>query len=200
MATAIVAAAAIVGDDRAVVIGALSGAFLWQPLLLAVAAAVVLLHHALRRIRRTRASARATGDEVILLGELVSLGLNAGLPFLGAVSLASTELSTHLAAEVRDVMRASQLSGSAAALGAATGHSAPLFRLAARAAATGAPLLPAVAGFVLDARRERQAARIAAAKRLPVRLLVPLTLLVLPGFVVLTLGPALLSGLERLQL
>ena len=40
----------------------------------------------------------------------------------------------------------------------------------------------------------------AAARRLPVRLLVPVALLMLPGFVVLTAGPALLGAAERLRI
>ncbi|MEE8331889.1 MAG: type II secretion system F family protein [Acidimicrobiia bacterium] len=197
---AVVGAVALVTDRRAVIITAACGALLWQPLLMAGFVATAFLGQRLWRLRRRRSAERAISDELILFGELISLGLSAGLPFLGAVSLASSEMSGEVASEVRAVMRASQLSGASVALAAAPGHTAPLFRLVARAVATGAPVGPGVAGFVLDARRERQATRIAAAKRLPVRLLVPLTLLILPGFVVLTLGPALLSGVERLQL
>jgi hypothetical protein len=36
------------------------------------------------------------------------------------------------------------------------------------------------------------------ARRLPVRLLLPLALLILPGFVLLAVGPAVLQGLARL--
>ena len=42
------------------------------------------------------------------------------------------------------------------------------------------------------------AERITVARRLPVRLLLPLALLILPGFVVLAVGPAVLQALARL--
>lgn len=199
-AAAAVGAVALVGGRRSVIIAAVCGTLLWQPLLMAGVLAGAFLVHRARRLQRLRSAERAVSNDLILLGELVSLGLSAGLPFLGAASLAGSEMSGEVADEVRAVMRTSQLTGASVALAAASGHTAPLFRLVARAVATGAPLGAGVAGFVLDARRARQATRIAAAKRLPVKLLVPLTLLILPGFVVLTLGPALLSGVERLQL
>ena len=51
-----------------------------------------------------------------------------------------------------------------------------------------------------EAQAEQTTARLEAARRLPVRLMLPLALLILPGFVVLAVGPALLEALDRLQL
>ena len=63
---------------------------------------------------------------------------------------------------------------------------------------TGAPVAAAVRAYVAEQRDADRARALAAARRLPVQLLFPLTLLVLPGFMVLTIGPALLAALERL--
>ena len=184
---------------RHAVAGVVAGAVAWQPLPLLLLAAIAATGHRWHGLRQRRRHEHQLADGVVLLAELVSLGLGAGLPFLGATALAADELPGPLAGEVRRVIRTARIHGSSHALAAATGHCGPLFRLVARAVATGSPVAVAVASFVVDARRARRAERVATAKRLPVRLLVPLTLLILPGFVVLTLGPALLSGLERLQ-
>ena len=63
----------------------------------------------------------------------------------------------------------------------------------------GLPAL-AVAAFVAERHDEERARRRAAGARLPVRMLVPLSLLILPGFVLLTVGPALLGAVRRLGL
>jgi pilus assembly protein TadC len=88
--------------------------------------------------------------------------------------------------------------GAAAGLAAAQGWGERLYRLMGRAAATGAPLVGAVEAFALEGRHAEHSRRLEAARRLPVRLVVPLALLILPGFVVLVLGPALMESLARL--
>ncbi len=75
-----------------------------------------------------------------------------------------------------------------------------LFVVARRALATGAPLAPAVSGYATALRNEERSRQLTAARRLPVKLLFPLALLILPGFLLLTVGPAVLGSLERLGL
>lgn len=72
--------------------------------------------------------------------------------------------------------------------------------VARRALSTGAPLIPAVSGHAARLRDEERSRQLSAARRLPVKLLFPLALLILPGFLVLTIGPAVLGSLERLGL
>jgi hypothetical protein len=98
------------------------------------------------------------------------------------------------------VLRNAARRGLAAALSEAGGPGRRLFLILARAVATGAPLAQSVEGFVADQQAEAKAARLEEARRLPVRLMVPLALLVLPGFVLLTVGPTVLAALERLAL
>lgn len=147
--------------------------------------------------QRLRDSAR---DDAVLFGELVALGLGAGLPFMAAAVAAGDRVGHAIGGEVSLVARSARSAGSTVVLARAGGATGPLFRSVARANATGAPVGPVVASFVRDLRQARAAERAAATKKLPVRLLIPLTLLILPGFVVLTLGPALIGGLDRLQL
>ena len=152
------------------------------------------------RLRRRRLREEAARGDVTLLADLVALGLRAGLGLLEALRRAAPLVAPGLAAEVEGVLRAAGRSGSEAALAAAGGRAARLYRLAARAAATGAPLAEAVEAFAAERRHADHARAVEAARRLPVRMLVPLALLILPGFVVLAVGPALLEALARLRL
>jgi len=153
-----------------------------------------------RRLARRRRQAEEAEQEVLVLAELVALGLAAGLPFGPAMAVASEELASDLASEVRAVLRAARLFGLESALGASDGVGAGFFQLAARAVTTGAPLRPAIDSFAQQRRGEERAKQLSAARRLPVRLMLPLALLILPGFVLLTLGPALVGALNRVAI
>lgn len=171
---------------------------LWS---LPLAAAAVGVGVGLRHVRplwHRRRQQQAAQRELVLLGELVALGLGSGLPFLTALDTAAHELSTGLRREVEDVLRVARRRGSAAALAAGGGTARRLYVLAARASATGAPLRDAVEAFVEEARTQRRVALAAAARRLPVLLTFPLALLILPGFVLLTVAPAFVGALERI--
>jgi hypothetical protein len=153
-----------------------------------------------RRLAARRAAVAAADGDVTLLGELVLLGLRAGLTFPVALEVAAAEVVPPLQREVIGVVRSLRLHGAAAGLERAGGRARPLYAAAARAATTGAPVAGAVAAFVAARRDEERARRRAAGARLPVRMLVPLSLLILPGFVLLTVGPALLGAVRRLGL
>lgn len=153
-----------------------------------------------RVFHRRRLAAAAAEADVVLLADLLALGLGAGLSLPLALDEASREVDPTLAAEVEAMRRAMDRLGVAAALAGATGRGERLYRLTARAAATGAPLAAAVEAFAAERRHAEQARRLEAARRLPVRLLLPLALLILPGFAVLVVGPALLESLARLEI
>lgn len=167
------------------------------PLALAMAVAAGVIHRH-RRLMAERAEEAAAAADVVLLGELVSLGLGAGLTFSAALAAAAPEVAPPLRLEVEGLLRRSRRAGLSSVLTQETGRARRLYRLAARALATGAPLVAAVDAFVHDLRAEERARRLASARKLPVRLLVPLALLILPGFVLMTVGPALVTALERL--
>jgi len=152
-----------------------------------------------RRFHRRRVDAASAEGDVVLLADLVALGLGAGLSLPLALDEAAREVDPGLAVEVRSLRRAMDRLGVAAALAGAVGRGERLYRLTARAAATGAPLTAAVEAFAAERRHAEHARRLEAARRLPVRLLLPLALLILPGFVVLVVGPALLESLARLE-
>jgi hypothetical protein len=95
-------------------------------------------------------------------------------------------------------VRIAAVTGLAAAVDEASGSMKLLFAQLARAQASGASAADAVRRFLeSDIARER-AKRLARMRALPVRLMLPLTLLILPGVVLLAYGPTILSLLEGL--
>lgn len=185
------------GGDGAV--PALSGWALLAHPIPALAAIIVVLARRrwVRAVARTRDRAAAASDAVVL-ADLVALGLTAGRTVRSALAHAAPHLHPGLSAEVRDLGAAMDRHGAAGALAAAGGTVSGLARVVASAAASGAPVAAAVAAHADTLRRDRHAAAVTAARRLPVRLLLPLALLILPGFVVLAVGPAVIQALARL--
>jgi len=184
---------------RPEVAGALAALAVLAPLLGVPALAAAACWRLSRRFHRLRLAAASAGADVVLLADLLALGLGAGLSLPLALEEAAREVDPSLAAEVGALRRAMERQGVAAALASATGRGERLYRLTARAAATGAPLAAAVEAYAAEQRHAEHARHLERARRLPVRLLLPLALLILPGFVVLVVGPALLEALARLE-
>ena len=200
IALALVAGAAVRrrGAARPEAIGSAVWGLLTLPILAIAVLAVVM---AARRWRRAAVLTRehtAADADTVLLADLVALGVASGLTVRGALAAAESHLHPVLAAEVAQLLDSMERDGSAPALVAAGGRLSDLGRVTAAAVTSGAPVVPAITAHADRVRHTRHAARIAAARRLPVRLLLPLALLILPGFVVLAVGPALLQALARL--
>ncbi len=163
-------------------------------LLLAAGLAVMLLQRPRLPARPTRP--RRSPERA---GELVALALAAGLPFAAAIEAAADHLGAEDAAEITLVLRRARRHGLGTALAAAGTASGGLFRVAHRAVVTGAPLVHAVESWSREQRKADHSRRLERVRTLPVRLLLPLTLLTLPGFVVLTVGPTLIEAVARLR-
>jgi len=155
---------------------------------------VVLLGAAAWAVSRRVLRPKAEEDDEALLAELAALGLTAGLTFPAAVEAATTSVPGDESVRLRRAVRLHAEAGSMPS------EFPGLFLVARRALATGAPLAPAVAGYAAALRNEERSRQLTAARRLPVKLLFPLALLILPGFLLLTVGPAVLGSLERLGL
>jgi pilus assembly protein TadC len=146
----------------------------------------------LERVPRTK---KATSLDVDATARLMLIGMTAGLPLTAAMGLAADELGS---AELRHVIRTSKIHGVARALATATGPSGPLFRRLARAHMTGASVAGTIAAFIADRRTARRTETLEKLRRLPVALTVPLTLMIMPGFIILTLGPTVASIVRQL--
>ena len=132
------------------------------------------------------------------LGQVLYIALSAGLPVAAALEFAAGEIDPAEAAQVQSALRNARNQGLAAALTGVEGNAEPLFGALARAQVTGSSAIKAVASFVDEERKNRRARAAEAAQRLPVKLTVPLALLILPGFVLLTVGPTVVSMFQRL--
>ncbi|MDP8958664.1 MAG: type II secretion system F family protein [Actinomycetota bacterium] len=179
-------------------VGGAAALLVWQPLLGAALSLGALALVGRAWLARRRQEGERVLADLAVMGELVLLGLTAGLSLSRSLELAAEDLGPGLAAEVRGVLRRARRIGLGAALGQAEGHGRSLYVRLARAQLTGAAMAEAVAAFVHEQRDAERARRLEAARRLPVRLMIPLALLMLPGFVVLTVGPAVLTSVRRL--
>ena len=152
------------------------------------------------RIRRI-ASARSAGSDhradEILAADLVSSGVEAGVSFDEAVSVAADFVSVSVASELRLMARVAHSASVNEDDGSIIDE---MFRLSRRSAASGAPLAQGLRALS-EAERARDAAeRLERLERLPVKLLFPLAFLILPGFLLVAVAPALVSGISKLSL
>ena len=145
-------------------------------------------------VARRRPRSSSHGDDEAVLAELTALGLSAGLTFSAAAEAAAVSVPGEASSRLHQAIRVRR--------GTDTGtvDDQGLMVVAHRALSTGAPLHPAVSGYATTLRKEERSRELTAARRLPVKLLFPLALLILPGFLILTIGPAVLGSLERLGL
>lgn len=174
-------------------------------LLASPAAAMACGVTALAVVRWRRAAAitmtqRAADTDLVLLADLLAVGVASGRTVRASFEAALTHVHLRVGHEIDLLLAAMDRTGTAAALAGASGRLAAVCRVAASATLSGAPLAAALAAHAEQERHSRHSARVAAARRLPVRLLLPLALLILPGFVVLAVGPALIHSLARLAL
>jgi hypothetical protein len=132
------------------------------------------------------------------VGQVLFIALSAGLSVAAALEFAANEVGPAAAGEIRSVLRNARHQGLAVALTETDDATGRLFAVLARAQLTGASAVKAVAAFVDEERRDRRARGAEAAQRLPVKLTVPLALLILPGFVLLTFGPTVIATVQRL--
>jgi len=152
----------------------------------------------LRRYRhRKLLDAQADGD-VSLTARVLLISLSAGLPLSAALHVASERVGPTMQEELALLFRSGARVGMAEALRNHEGRLGRLTLLLARAHVTGASISAAVQSFVSERRDEERTSGLEAARRLPVKLTIPLALLILPGFVVLTVGPSVLDSARRL--
>jgi tight adherence protein C len=142
----------------------------------------------------------ALEDGIPLTADLLGVALAAGLtPYLalgvGARS-APAAVGWQLAGVLEAVERGHRLADALAARADATPRLRPLLEVLLASERLGAPVGPALARLGADGRARARRAALERARTLPVRLLFPLVFLVLPAFVLLTVGPVLLAGLH----
>jgi pilus assembly protein TadC len=160
-------------------------------MILALCAALgVLVARPVRLSRRIQVVESSVGD----LARLLAIAAAAGLPLGSALEGVAGELSGPVGDAVRAVVRSARTRG----LGPALLEAAELGALApalARAHAAGSPLGQTLDAHLTAHSAERVSRALETARTAPVRLMVPLALLLLPGFTALVVGPTLLDHL-----
>jgi type II secretory pathway component PulF len=148
-----------------------------------------------RRLEQSRAA-----FDPLVVARVVQVGLAGGLPLTAGLTLAVGEVGHLVAGELTATLRTARREGMSSAMAASTGPlMRPLFGRIALAQASGAPMNEAVTAFLADGRAARRGKALEQVRRLPVALMVPLGLLILPGFVVLFVGPIVLNSLLDLS-
>jgi tight adherence protein C len=186
--------ARVVGAGTAAVVA------MQMPVLLIPAAMLVALWAAVSRFRNARADRVHQEADLAALCDLTTVGLTGGLGIQPALEIASRHVGEKLAEDVLAVLRRARVEGVAHAMSNAEGIGSRLYRVIGQASATGAPLLGSVALLADTVSADLASTRLQAARRLPVTMLFPLTLLILPGFLLLTIAPAILDAFTRLEM
>lgn len=198
-ALALSTGAAIVGPWRrpAAVGVALSALALAQPFVAVAAAVAGLVVATWLRVAPRRSPAQP--GEVAETARLASLAVTAGLPLRSALALAAEHSAAAVGNAIRAHLRTPFQAGPPGEPGEYPGEVAALLRMVSRSQARGSPIGETLAAFAVDLERREIHRMRARVKRLPVKLMLPLALLILPGFVILTIGPNLLDALDRLS-
>lgn len=149
---------------------------------------------------RRRPRQRGTSQELAEVCDLTAIGLTGGLNIATALRIAAGAGEGAVAAELERILARSRIDGLGAVLATADGAGARLYQSVSRADATGGPMLQSVATLADELWSEQATAALVKARRLPVAMLLPLTLLILPGFLLLTIAPAVLDAFSRLSL
>lgn len=161
----------------------------------ALAVAAFLAFGRLPTAGRTPAPPPSTELDVV---RLLTVAVAAGLPLPAALAEVAAALHGPLRDEVERVLRDARLEGLTTTLARAPGRLGPLARHLASAHAAGSPILGTLAAHAASVRERDRGKRLRAARLLPVKLVIPLTLLLLPGFAALVLGPPILEEVLRI--
>jgi hypothetical protein len=127
---------------------------------------------------------------------LLLVQLRSGLSVLAALIAVSDALPAD--PNLRRVARVARVSGLIAAIPHGDDRLRPVLSQLARAQRTGASLSGSVRRMLEAELASERARRIARARTIPVRLMVPVTLLMLPGLVLLLYAPSLLGMFDDL--
>jgi len=169
------------------------------PAVVLPAAAVGALVASVRRWRRKRRLADSQASDAAALCDLVAIALTGGLSLSASLALAAEGVGGEVEREVAAVLRRSRVDGMAVAMSRANGAGKRLYRVLGKASVSGAEVAEVVRRLADETNAEQATARLEAVRRVPVLVLLPLTLLILPGFLLLAIAPAIVDAFSRLD-
>lgn len=196
VAAVIVALLVIVGDQRALAVAAVVTGFAvaGAPVAVGVAGAIAMVIAARRGSARRRLVIDAEQDELVAL-DLIAIGVAGGASVSHAMEIARSVVGPDVGGDLSRIAR-----HRTAGIGSEprSGGLRSMVAAVRRSEVMGTSLAPELAAIAATARSDRDVAARERLARLPVKLLFPLTLLTLPGFVLMTVGPVVLASLLRL--
>lgn len=140
--------------------------------------------------RRTKAEV-----DPLMTARLLAIAVASGLPLGAAILSVRPYLDGTSLGMIDDLLARARTAGLTRALAETTGPFEQLAQRLAGAQVSGAPIAPTLTSFVSTHSAAVRAAATEEARTLGVRLIVPISLLLLPGFVALVIGPYLLEQL-----
>ena len=160
-----------------------------------VVAAGAALVASLRRFTRARRSDAI--DEAGITIAVASAATAAGIPFRRAMTQSGGDPAGRSTIDIRRALRSLDQGTS---VDVRDPDLAAMFEAARLAEATGTPLAPRLDALLRRCRADQAARTRVKLAKLPVKLLFPLAFLILPGFILLVVVPAVALGLGRLTL
>ena len=140
----------------------------------------------------------AAVEDVIRFGRLLAVPLTGGVSLANSLMLAAQQAHPQLQAEVSQTLRHSRQVGLARSLAGSGGRLGELFGRMAGAHASGSSLVRAVTTHVDNLQYQARMEALSRVRSLPVTLAVPLTLLIVPGFLLTLVGPAVVSRVAEM--
>ena len=166
-----------------------AGLIIGGPLGALVGGSVAFLYPWIRASRSPQPPTR-----LVLL--LLLVQLRSGLSVLAGLQQVSDSLPDH--ADLRRVARVATVSGLSAAIPLAGSGLRPVVAQLARSQRSGGSLTSTVRQMLEQSLAEERTRRLARARSLPVRLMVPVTLFMLPGLVLMLYAPSLFQMFDEL--
>lgn len=145
---------------------------------------------------RSRSARPAPDPEARLVMMLLLVELRSGMSVLAALQSVAARLADYEA--LRRVSRVATVSGLLSAMPECDDSLRPIVAQLARAQRSGASLSSAIRRLLDQDLARFRAARLARARALPVKLMIPVTLLMLPGLVLLLYAPGLIRTFDQL--
>lgn len=150
-----------------------------------------------REIRKLRSAERSERVDEILAVELVAAGVSAGVSFDQAVEAAADQVGPPVGDRLRHGVLLLR-HGEPPAPGGSP--AAEMLRIASDAESSGAAVSAQLTELAESESARDETARSERLARLPVKMLFPLALLILPGFLLVAVAPAVIGGIARLGL
>lgn len=168
-----------------------------DPLVAIAAVTCVFAFERFRKLARAKAERVGQRHDEILAVELVAAGVSAGVSFDSAVVAAAGHVDETVA---HDMVRWLRLVRHGHQPPDADSVIAEMIRIAHASESSGAKVADQLVSLAENELSLDEASTNERLARLPIKMLFPLALLILPGFLLVTVAPAVVSGISKLGL